>query len=183
MYLSACLCVLAWCSQLSEIYRDSEKLQQMKHIKEAEGIHKTQSRFYSAPKSHWGKGRRRKEGWFKIYSPPQTVTASPTQLHRCPGPVWPIRMICPLSFHHPPQDNTGGREQDFQTFGNAPLRVPVGANCQLCSQTQWPFCFAGLLQYQNGKLHRWTNEQTEGGQLSQGRQTVMLLATIYVKTI
>lgn len=52
IYLSACLYVLEWPRQPSVIYRDSEKLKQMKHIKEAKGIHKTQSRFYSTPKSH-----------------------------------------------------------------------------------------------------------------------------------
>lgn len=96
----------------------------MKHIKEAKGIHKTQSRFYLAPRKATGeKGRRRKEGWFKIYSPPQTGTASPAQLHRRPGPVWPIRMICLLSFHHPPQDNAGeggGRSETLKHLEMSP---------------------------------------------------------------
>lgn len=148
MYLSTCLCV-AWSSQLSEIYRDSEKLKK---------IHKTQSRFLLGSYKPLGE-REENKGVLRFAVHPRR-RLSP--LHRCTvaqGPVWPIRMICPSSFHHPPQDNTGGREQAFQTFGNAPLRVPVGANYQLCFQTQWLFCFAGLLQYQNGKLHRWTNEQ------------------------
>lgn len=103
---------------------------------------------------------------------------SPAQLHlyphhhhhQPPGPVWPIRMICPLSFHHPAQDNTGGRGggreggRDFQTFGNVPLRVSVGANYQLCSQTQWPFCFTGAaLLSKRGAAQMDERADGEGG--------------------
>lgn len=35
LQLPACMYVLVWPCQLSEIYRDSEKLQQMKHINKA----------------------------------------------------------------------------------------------------------------------------------------------------
>jgi len=98
--------------------------EQMKRIKEAEGIHKTQSCFSLGSKKPLG---GRKGGGVKMYSPPQTATASPAQMHRRPGPVRPNRMSSPSSFHHPPQDNAGGREQDFQAFVNAPLRVPLRA--------------------------------------------------------
>lgn len=157
----------------------------MKHIKKAEGIHKTQSLFFVlGPKKPLGKMKEKKGGVGKIYSPPQTVTALPAQLHHSPGPAGPIRMICLLSFHHPPHDNSGGREQEFQTFGNSLLRVSVKVNYWWCCQTQWPFCFWGLLKYQNGKLCRWTNE----GRASQVVptpafiiQTVTLLATTYLQ--
>lgn len=87
-------------------------------------------------------------------------------------------MICPLSFHHPPGDNSGGREQDFQTFGNAPPRV-----YQLRSQTQWPFCFTGLFQYQAGSC---TDGQADSVRPVVPRtafttQSTMLLTTSHFK--
>lgn len=57
-------------------------------------------------------------GGFKIYSPTQTTTASPAQLPRCPRPVWPIRMICPLCFHQPHQDTTRGRGEGGAELSN-----------------------------------------------------------------
>lgn len=161
-----------------QLHRDGELFQQMKRITEDEEIHKTQPHFNSKKPLGEEQERRKEGGRFTVH--PRLQLLPPAQLHRCPGPGWPIRMICPLSFHHPPRDNSRGwgwraaergAWQDFQTFGNTPLRVPVGANHRLCSHTQWPFCFIGLLQYQNGKRHRWTNEQTEGGLLSQGQRT------------
>lgn len=104
------------------------------------------------------------------HTSPAQLHLYPHHHHQPPGPLWPIRMICPLSFHHPAQDNTGGRGggreggRDFQTFGNVPLRVSVGANYQLCSQTQWPFCFTGAaLLSKRGAAQMDERADGEGG--------------------
>lgn len=115
------------------------------------------------------------------HTSPAQLHLYPHHHHQPPGPVWPIRMICPLSFHHPAQDNTGGRGggreggRDFQTFGNVPLRVSVGANYQLCSQTQWPFCFTGAaLLSKRGAAQMDERADGEGG-LPQGQRSLHAL--------
>lgn len=68
-----------------------------------------------------------------------------------------------------------GRGGDFQTFGNVPLRVSVGANYKLCSQTQWPFCFTGAaLLSKRGAAQMDERADWEGG-LSQGQRSLHAL--------
>lgn len=80
----------------------------MKHIKEAEGIHKTQSPFFSwPPNSLWGKGRRRKREGGLRFTLIQAVMASPAQLHLGSRPA---REGCLLARHRPPPDESGGSQ-------------------------------------------------------------------------
>lgn len=80
----------------------------MKHIKEAEGIHKTQSPFFSwPPNSLWGKGRRRKREGGLRFTLIQAVMASPAQLHLGSRPA---REGCLLACHRPPPDESGGSQ-------------------------------------------------------------------------
>lgn len=89
-----------------QLHRDGELFQQMIRITEDEEIHKTQPHFNSKKPQGEERERRKERGRFTVH--PRLQLLPPAQLHRCPGPGWPIRMICPLSFHHPPRDNSRG---------------------------------------------------------------------------
>lgn len=150
----------------------------MKHIKEAERIHETPTRFLP-PTPKKKPSEEREEN--RIYSPPSMAAASPAQLRRCPGPAWPIRMICLLSFHHPPRDNTAGRERDVQNIWKCSAESPPWK-----PTTSYAVGHNGCLFLRPPPVSEWKSREdgpTGGGEAAQSSRTSNIIVIINIYNI